>query len=539
MSARLCSLLIAASLAALAGAAPAAADFGYLGRFGTAGSAAGQFYDPYGIDSDSAGNLYVADTGNYRVQKLHADGTPFDPPVMWGTKGSGIGQFSKPMDIGVDAAGNVYVADSWRGGPDIPNNRIQVFDANGTFLRTWNTRNITGIAVHTDTTVDPAVTRVYAADGDTVQEFDGNGTLQTEWGSSGFGEGQFRDLWDVATDTAGNVYTVESDGGGPGGNHRVQKFDKNGTFIMQFDVRPQLAGQECYRRLTVEPDGYVDLYRECVGTAQGIRRFTPAGEFVGAFGCTLPAAALLGSDRTGRVFLNGLNNGLLMFGPNGTDCPAQTPPPGPGPGGDGGGGAGGSGGGGGADLGLTFTGTEGVTINAGAQFTNDPVVELSVIPPGGVTEVRLSNDGGFLTAAARVPAPNHRYAWTLQSSGPERLPKTVYVRFAGAGGVSPVTFTDDVILDQTPPTIAEAKLSGAGARSAAVAAGLHRYTLRLRASDKTSGVGKLQLATTSKRRPGKLLAYAKKVTVRATRAPRWVRVRDRAGNFSRWRTIRH
>lgn len=33
-----------------------------------------QFNMPYGIAVDSSGNIYVADTGNYRIQKFSSDG---------------------------------------------------------------------------------------------------------------------------------------------------------------------------------------------------------------------------------------------------------------------------------------------------------------------------------------------------------------------------------------------------------------------------------------------------------------------------------
>ena len=53
--------------------------------------------------------------------------------TAWGSAGSGNGQFSiytGPWDVAVDGSGNVYVADTG-------NHRIQKFDANGTFLTTW------------------------------------------------------------------------------------------------------------------------------------------------------------------------------------------------------------------------------------------------------------------------------------------------------------------------------------------------------------------------------------------------------------------
>jgi len=76
----------------------------------------------------------VVDSDNNRIQK-------FDPTgkflAIWGTKSPENappppGTFSQPWGIAVDKAGNVFVADTW-------NHRIQKFDSNGNFLLTWGT----------------------------------------------------------------------------------------------------------------------------------------------------------------------------------------------------------------------------------------------------------------------------------------------------------------------------------------------------------------------------------------------------------------
>jgi hypothetical protein len=179
----------------------------------------------------------------------------------------------------------------------------------------------------------------------------------------------------------------------------------------------------------------------------------------------------------------------------------------------------------------TSSGPLGVSINDGAQFTNDPRVTVFAVWPSFDTAMLISNDGGFRLAktfpvAAKTP-------WTLDSSGPERLPKTIYVRFTN-GAIQSETFQDDIILDQTPPQVVTANLApAAGATSVRAAVAKKLATLKIKATDNVSGVGTMQV-TTSKRRPGKLLRYKRSVRVTPAKLL-FVRVRDRAGNFSRWR----
>jgi hypothetical protein len=121
-------------------------------------------------------------------------------------------------------------------------------------------------------------------------------------------------------------------------------------------------------------------------------------------------------------------------------------------------------------------------------------------------------------------------AWTLDSSGPERLPKTIYVRFQG-GESGPETYQDDIILDQTPPTIESVRASGRGSGEA------HRYKLRIRASDDLSGVDQMQI-TDNAAEPGDLVPFDAKTEVRSRSRKLLVRVQDQAGNFSPWRKVR-
>ena len=175
----------------------------------------------------------------------------------------------------------------------------------------------------------------------------------------------------------------------------------------------------------------------------------------------------------------------------------------------------------------------GVTINNGAQYTKTPDVVINAVFPSSTTSMLFSNDGGFLKPETFKPDAETK--WKLDSSGPERLPKIVYVRFLTGPFVSE-TFTDDIILDETPPKVEQAAVEGAAlAPPAATAAAAKRtYTLKIKATDSNSGV-KGVYVTANKKKPGKLIKYKRKIKVKATTRKLYVRARDKAGNLSRWR----
>ncbi len=78
-----------------------------------------------GISVDRAGNVYVTDSYNHRIQKFSGDGTWL---ASWGSYGRADGQFIKLSGVALDSAGNIYVADS---------TRIQKLRADGTWLASW------------------------------------------------------------------------------------------------------------------------------------------------------------------------------------------------------------------------------------------------------------------------------------------------------------------------------------------------------------------------------------------------------------------
>jgi tripartite motif-containing protein 71 len=93
----------------------------FVTNWGSLGSGDGQFNTPIDVAVDGSGNVYVADTGNNRIQKFTNTGTFL---AKWGSPGRGNGQFESPGGLAVDRSGNVFVA-------DIGDNRIQKFACKG------------------------------------------------------------------------------------------------------------------------------------------------------------------------------------------------------------------------------------------------------------------------------------------------------------------------------------------------------------------------------------------------------------------------
>jgi uncharacterized protein (TIGR03437 family) len=105
-------------------AAAGTGSSGYSGDGGQATSA--RLTSPMGIALDSAGNLYIADTGNYRIRKVSPAGiittvagggtVSFPPPNPIPTGDGGLATMAIlefPVGVAVDGSGNIYIADDF------------------------------------------------------------------------------------------------------------------------------------------------------------------------------------------------------------------------------------------------------------------------------------------------------------------------------------------------------------------------------------------------------------------------------------------
>ena len=95
-----------------------------LFRFGAAGSKSGELFHPTNIAIGPDGDVYVVETGNYRVQRFTAEGKPVR---TYGEAGGEFGTFSRPKGIAIDRGGRLYIGDS-------AFENVQIFDAAGKLL---------------------------------------------------------------------------------------------------------------------------------------------------------------------------------------------------------------------------------------------------------------------------------------------------------------------------------------------------------------------------------------------------------------------
>ena len=133
-------------------------------------------------------------------------------------------------------------------------------------------------------------------------------------------------------------------------------------------------------------------------------------------------------------------------------------------------------------------GEPGVSINDGATYVNTKSVVLNLAWPAYATEARVSNDGGFSFSKTRIFEVDNLINWELDDSVKGIFTKVVYVRFNGTGIDTSKTYSDDIILDTTAPTI--------DSSTASVKAG--NVEISLKATDDITGVDQVQIKNGSK-----------------------------------------
>ena len=247
------------------------------------------FNNPYGITVDTSGNVYVGDKSNNRIRKVTSGGVV---STLAGQATTGFSDatgtnamFKNPYGVSTDTSGNIYVADSG-------NNKIRKII--GGVVSTLAGQTIAGYSDATGTNVmfnNPSGVSVdisgniYVADSGNyrIRKIMSGGVVSTLAGSGGQGfsdatgaNALFNNVYGLSVDLSGNVYVADC------GNNRIRKITATG-------VVSTLAGQATAgfsdatgtnalfnnpNDVTVDSNG--NVYVDDTGNNK-IRKITPAG----------------------------------------------------------------------------------------------------------------------------------------------------------------------------------------------------------------------------------------------------------------------
>jgi DNA-binding beta-propeller fold protein YncE len=164
---------------------------------------AGMFVLPHGLHVDREGNVWVTDsqgnaagTKGHQVIKFSPRGEVLMRLGRAGVAGSGPDTFNEPCDVITAQNGDIFVADGHSGQGDNPpagsTARIMKFTKDGKFIK--------------------------------------------QWGRIGSAPGEFRTPHALAFDSRGRLFVADR------GNHRIQIFDQEGTFIDAYEQFSRVSG---------------------------------------------------------------------------------------------------------------------------------------------------------------------------------------------------------------------------------------------------------------------------------------------------------
>jgi sugar lactone lactonase YvrE len=234
---------VVTTLAGCAGSWGSADGIGSAARFGN------EYFGPSGVAVDSAGNVYVADTGNYTIRKVTPQGVVTTLAGLPGSSGSADGagsaaRFGHPTAVAVDKAGNVFVTDGNTIRQVTPEGVVTTLagspDEAGSLDGTGSAARFSapcGVAVDT-------ARNLYVADSanQTIRKITPEGvatTLAGLPGGCGFadGTGSATRFWlpfGVAADSAGNVCVADY------ANRAIRKVTSDGvvTTLAKLDDSP-------------------------------------------------------------------------------------------------------------------------------------------------------------------------------------------------------------------------------------------------------------------------------------------------------------
>ncbi|KAI8519574.1 hypothetical protein Bbelb_028310, partial [Branchiostoma belcheri] len=226
--------------------------------YGGMGSEPGKFLGPCSIVVSSGNEIFVADTGNRRVQIHTTEGVYLRnfPTVVPGTEDKDM----RPYDVSMDGNGTLWVVGSGESA-----DHVVQYSTDGTAMTQFHLQKSSeyrGIAVDMRnnhilvTDAERGEVEVFRTDGSLVRKFghpggemsrpgnilvsdwntnyvymyDESGKFVLKFGGQGSGEGQLRFPRGICTDRLGHIIVADRE------NKRVQMFTRHGEYVRTFET---------------------------------------------------------------------------------------------------------------------------------------------------------------------------------------------------------------------------------------------------------------------------------------------------------------
>jgi hypothetical protein len=249
-------------------AAAPAPGYKVVGKIGGEGTGNGQFSgNAYGVATDKAGNVYVADSGNLRIQAFSAKGAykakyTFEP-------GENV------IDVAVGPTGDVW------GTTDVLT-QVRRFTAGGGAPENLTTPKASdGIAVDAENNL------YVSTSGDEINAVVRFGKSEAGWGSATtWVGGGLQWPGDVEVSPDGSIYVADKRGSPPS----VKRYDASGKLLNTIKTKlPATAGAGAQYGIAVDPD--CNLWATDP-PQRSVDKFTPSGKLLG----TVTSGDLLSTD---------------------------------------------------------------------------------------------------------------------------------------------------------------------------------------------------------------------------------------------------
>lgn len=288
-----------ASLLLLLCPSVAAAQYQFVGQFGSFGAGPGQFNDPRGVAALSSGQIAVSESGNDRVQVCTEQGSC----TAFGVFGTLDGQFDRPRGVAATAANEIVIAD--RG-----NDRVQICSTSGSCESFGGSGSLPGQFESPRGVAVTAQQQIVVADTENnrIQVCSQSGDCTT-FGSFGPGVGQFNSPGDVAVDSQGRIVVSDRV------NNRIQvcsttgscsAFGSGGSGLGQFDGPTGVAVDGNDRIVVVDRFNHRIQVCSDTGTCSAFGQF---GSGPGSFNAPWGVA----TDAQDRIIVSDLGNNRIQI----------------------------------------------------------------------------------------------------------------------------------------------------------------------------------------------------------------------------------